>query len=83
MQIMICTYINILFSDVGCIVRVGTKRVHPFDSIVGPFRIERIVVMFDPFLDPLIEKVLCHNMSVADKSIVFNWKRLRVFKHRF
>lgn len=49
--------------------------VHPLNGIVSTLRIERVVVVFDILLYPLVEEVLCYLVPVADESVVFDWRK--------
>lgn len=69
------THINILFSNMGGIMWIWAVGVHPLNGIVSTLRIERVVVVFDILLYPLVEEVLCYLVPVADESVVFDWRK--------
>lgn len=55
-----CTHTNILVPDLRVIVRVGPEGVHPLDGVVGPFRVERVVVPQHPLFDAQVEELFGH-----------------------
>ena len=55
--LIICTYIDEFFPDVGSIVWIWVVGVHVLDGVEYPLRVKCVVVLVDVIIDHCVEEV--------------------------